>query len=349
MFNIPNSADALNVLQAQPDSRDFSAMIAAAFSGTGVVGSGCAVTAQAAPNMTVAVAAGQVAVAGTIASVTGGNVTITAANASNPRFDLICVDNTGAKSAVAGTPAAAPVFPDPAGRVVLAAVLVSANASSINNSMIVDKRLNAVVVAATEATGVIKGFGGTVAPGGYLLCDGSAVSRTTYAALFSVISTLNGVGDGSTTFNLPDGAGRTMVGLGSHADVNLISKTEGLPALSRSPIHNSTNGVTAGHNLSLPDHGHNVYDPTHTHNMYQWNGGNPGPYLTPAANNNAKTDLSVQQGNTIVPSGTGIQVQGAQSFPGINGAVQIGGTIGPGGTRPTDRVPFFVGNWIIKT
>jgi microcystin-dependent protein len=47
-------------------------------------------------------------------------------------------------------------------------------------------------------------YAGTTAPSGWLFCDGSAVSRTTYAALFAVVSTRYGVGDGSTTFNLPD-------------------------------------------------------------------------------------------------------------------------------------------------
>ena len=51
-----------------------------------------------------------------------------------------------------------------------------------------------------------------VPPSGWLLCDGSAVSRTTYAALYAVISTMYGVGDGSTTFNLPDCRGRIPVG-----------------------------------------------------------------------------------------------------------------------------------------
>lgn len=63
-------------------------------------------------------------------------------------------------------------------------------------------------------TGVMLDFGGTVAPAGYLGCDGSAVSRTTYAALFAVIGTTWGVGDGSTTFNLPDFRRRTTVGSG---------------------------------------------------------------------------------------------------------------------------------------
>jgi microcystin-dependent protein len=51
--------------------------------------------------------------------------------------------------------------------------------------------------------GSILNYSGTTAPDGYLLCDGSAVSRTTYAALFAAIGTTFGVGDGSTTFNVP--------------------------------------------------------------------------------------------------------------------------------------------------
>lgn len=51
--------------------------------------------------------------------------------------------------------------------------------------------------------GTLLDFAGSSAPSGWHLCDGSAVSRTTYAALFSAIGTTYGVGDGSTTFNLP--------------------------------------------------------------------------------------------------------------------------------------------------
>ena len=53
-------------------------------------------------------------------------------------------------------------------------------------------------------TGSLVPFAGTVIPSGYLLCNGAAVSRTTYAKLFAVIGTLWGTGDGETTFNLPD-------------------------------------------------------------------------------------------------------------------------------------------------
>lgn len=57
---------------------------------------------------------------------------------------------------------------------------------------------------ATVQPGFISMFGGSSAPAGYLECDGSAVSRTTYAALFAAIGTTWGVGDGTSTFNLPD-------------------------------------------------------------------------------------------------------------------------------------------------
>ena len=55
-------------------------------------------------------------------------------------------------------------------------------------------------------------YAGVSAPTGYLLCDGTAVSRTTYADLFSALSTTYGAGDGSTTFNLPDLRGRAPIG-----------------------------------------------------------------------------------------------------------------------------------------
>ena len=55
-------------------------------------------------------------------------------------------------------------------------------------------------------------YGGATAPTGWLLCDGAAISRTTYAALFAVIGTAYGSGDGETTFNVPDKRGCTSIG-----------------------------------------------------------------------------------------------------------------------------------------
>lgn len=64
-------------------------------------------------------------------------------------------------------------------------------------------------------TGSMMDFGGSSAPPGWLICDGTAVSRTTFKTLFGVIGETFGVGDGSTTFNLPDRRGRTSVGVGT--------------------------------------------------------------------------------------------------------------------------------------
>jgi microcystin-dependent protein len=64
-------------------------------------------------------------------------------------------------------------------------------------------------------TGTIVNFGFDVIPAGYLEIDGSAVSRVTFKALFNVIGTTYGIGDGSTTFNLPDGRGIFLRGVGS--------------------------------------------------------------------------------------------------------------------------------------
>ena len=66
-------------------------------------------------------------------------------------------------------------------------------------------------------TGVILPFGGSTVPEGYLLCNGSAISRSTYAQLFDAIGTIYGAGDGETTFNLPDLRDRFIEGAGTHA------------------------------------------------------------------------------------------------------------------------------------
>jgi microcystin-dependent protein len=55
-------------------------------------------------------------------------------------------------------------------------------------------------------------FAGSTAPAGWLMCNGQAVSRTTYAALFAVCGTTYGVGDGTTTFNVPNMIGRVPIG-----------------------------------------------------------------------------------------------------------------------------------------
>lgn len=61
--------------------------------------------------------------------------------------------------------------------------------------------------------GALLAFAGATAPDGWLLCAGQDVSRVTYGALFAVIGTTYGAGDGSTTFTLPDLRGRVPAGL----------------------------------------------------------------------------------------------------------------------------------------
>lgn len=74
-----------------------------------------------------------------------------------------------------------------------------------------------------STTGMISMYGASAAPTGFLLCDGSAVSRATYANLFAVISTNYGVGNGSTTFNLPDLQSRFPLGYSASAPTKILT------------------------------------------------------------------------------------------------------------------------------
>ena len=100
-------------------------------------------------------------------------------------------------------------------------------------------------------TGSITAFAAaTGAPTSWLACDGTAISRTTYSALFVVIGTTWGVGDGSTTFNLPDLRGRTLAGVEATAtrlttananDSNITSTVVGSTGGDQYPqLHNHT-------------------------------------------------------------------------------------------------------------
>jgi microcystin-dependent protein len=73
---------------------------------------------------------------------------------------------------------------------------------------------------AIAPTGTVLPFAGTTAPDGWLLCDGTEKSRATYAKLFAVIADTYGVGDGSTTFNVPDMRGVFPRGSGTNGTSN---------------------------------------------------------------------------------------------------------------------------------
>lgn len=97
--------------------------------------------------------------------------------------------------------------------------------------------------------GVVLPFAGSTAPTGWLLCFGQAVSRTTYAALFTALGTSYGAGDGSTTFALPDLRGRIPGGkdnMGGSAASRLTTGGSGvngstLGAVGGAEIHTLTN------------------------------------------------------------------------------------------------------------
>lgn len=79
--------------------------------------------------------------------------------------------------------------------------------------------------------GAIQMLGGGATPAGWLLCNGAAVSRTTYAALFAQIGTAHGAGDGTTTFNVPDMRGRYPRGVAASGTGDAVGETFGNDAI----------------------------------------------------------------------------------------------------------------------
>ena len=82
-----------------------------------------------------------------------------------------------------------------------------------------------LLIARSAPIGLIQMWGGTAAPNAsWLLCNGAAISRTTYADLFTAIGTTYGTGNGSTTFNLPNLEGRVVVGYNPVADTGISQR-----------------------------------------------------------------------------------------------------------------------------
>lgn len=104
--------------------------------------------------------------------------------------------------------------------------------------------------AAVMPTGALVQWSTASAPSGFLLCNGAAVSRTIYSALFAVIGTTFGAGDGTTTFTLPDLKNRFPVGAG---DLYSLAATGG-----------SKDAVVVSHS-------HTVTDPGHDHSYTRYN------------------------------------------------------------------------------
>lgn len=188
----------------------------------------------------------------------------------------------------------------------------------------------------TVPAGTVLPFAGSSAPAGYLLAYGQAVSRTTYAALFAVIGTTYGAGDGSTTFNLPDLRGRTIAGaddMGGSAASRLTSTYFGtsavLAAVGGSQSHTLTQAelsVNLGTATSV------VTDPGHTH--VEWGVGGAGG-----------------QNHVVVNSGAGSEAATLSTTGSSTTGVTVATTItnASGGNAHAIVPPTIITNYIIKT
>jgi microcystin-dependent protein len=173
------------------------------------------------------------------------------------------------------------------------------------------------------------------APSGWLLCDGTAVSRTTYSALYAAIGTTYGSGDGFTTFQLPDTRGRTLIGGGTGA---------GLTARSLGQI-----GGAETHLLStteMPSHTHtgttdSAGSHSHTHNA---NAEQPGSGLVYRNSQNTRKEADAGQANEInLDTATALSIDSNGAHTHTFTSASTGD-----GNAHNNMQPFLVVNYIIK-
>jgi microcystin-dependent protein len=186
-------------------------------------------------------------------------------------------------------------------------------------------KLAAEITAKLVPSGSVLPYGGASAPSGYLLCDGSAVSRTTYSALYGVIGVKHGSGDGATTFNLPDYRGRFLRGYdnGAGRDPDASSRT----AMNSGGNTGDNIGSVQGDATALPNTTFTTDNPgDHTHG----------------------SDYPKGVQGVVVGGGSGNNVQGNGVAGGIYNAGNHTHSVTGGGdneTRPTNATV----NFIIKT
>jgi microcystin-dependent protein len=175
---------------------------------------------------------------------------------------------------------------------------------------------NATAALALINIGDIKTTARSTAPANWLLCRGQAISRTTYSALFTAIGTTYGIGDGSTTFNIPDIGGRVVVG----TEATATRLTGGV-----SGVDGATLGASGG-NQNMHQHTHTatVTDAGHTHSMKVPQGGS---FYTGWAVNSGWSNATIgdkQASSTyhVESATTGITVSNANAGTGSSQNVQ---------------------------
>lgn len=199
-----------------------------------------------------------------------------------------------------------------------------------------------------EPAGIIMPFAGTVAPQGCLFCDGSAVSRTTYAALFAVIGTTYGEGDGSTTFNIPDLSGRVVIGV---SNTHSIGSTGGeefvtldldqMPAHSHEvPQHGHENDIA----VKTPVLSHSITQPVYKYNKAKTNGtSNTSTWASCATGTSTQT--ATRSTNVAISDHTAV-LTSSGSVDACSGFDV--GAYGLGGSH-NNMQPYTVTNYIIFT
>lgn len=181
-------------------------------------------------------------------------------------------------------------------------------------------------------TGTIVPYGGPpsggIIPDGWLMCDGSLVSRTTYGALFQAISTTWGIGDNVTTFQLPDFRGRSLFG------------ADGTPGSPFQAIGNASYAGAINHTHDQPAHSHAIGELALQHDTLI-----TSPF-TVTPNTLYSQGIGVM-GTSPTPSGVG-SVQQWSKFKSATVA-DTTGSAQPAIALASNLSPFAVINWIIKT
>ena len=145
------------------------------------------------------------------------------------------------------------------------------------------------------AIGTIVNWPSNSLPVGWLKCDGSAISRTDYSSLFSIIGTTFGAGDGSTTFNLPNITDKNILGNGT------INETGGNNSVTLTvknlPSHNHT-FTGKSHTHTIPAHSHGLNN--HTHSVKAHNHTFSGTTVSSGNHNHAVINNDSDRDNSAI-------------------------------------------------